>query len=137
LLDRGIIKEFSDFFRLLEGANLNMVFPHPSIVIDAVHQSGGKVFLAHPSSNQKGGLDEKVLDDFRLWGIDGLECYSPYSKDADEIQYYLDYCTRYDLKISGGSDYHGKFVNRHLGEPHVEEHMISYDFFSKLAIKGE
>lgn len=135
LMEKGLIDTLGDFFKLLSGFNIEMTFPKPEEVIKTAHAAGAHVFLAHPSSNQKGGLDRKILDFFLKAGIDGLECYSPYCQTEEETKRYVNYCHEHQLYISGGSDYHGKFVGRHLGEPHVTSDMVSIELFKSISIK--
>jgi len=132
LKHKGIVDTIFDYFDISDACPAVMVFPDAKRIIDTAHQAGAAVFMAHPSSNGKGGLDEKILDYFRLKGLDGLECFSPYTKSDDEIQYYIEYCKKYDLMKSGGSDYHGGFVGRSIGVPHVTDDDISYEFFKKF-----
>lgn len=131
----GLIDNMSDYFKLTKECTAKMLFPDPKYIIDIAHKAGAAVFLAHPSSNQKGGLDEVTLDFFREAGIDGLECYSPYCFSQEEIDRYVDYCNKHNLKVSGGSDYHGGFVNRTLGFPHVTTDEISYEFLKQFIYK--
>lgn len=135
LIVNGLINNISDYFKLTEGCTAKMKFPDPKHIIDIAHQAGAAVFLAHPSSNQKGGLSVARLDYFREAGIDGLECYSPYCCSQEEVDRYVFYCKKHNLKISGGSDYHGGFVNRTLGYPHVTIEEISYDYLRQFIYK--
>lgn len=132
---KGIIENIQDYFKLTRDCTAEMIFPDPKYIIDIAHGAGAAVFLAHPSSNGKGGLASEKLDFFRQAGVDGLECYSPYCFSQEEIDRYVDYCQKYDLKISGGSDYHGGFVNRSLGFPHVTTNEISYEFLKQFIHK--
>ena len=130
----GIIKDFMDYLDLTPKNIKKMVFTHPKQVFDLIHKCGGKVFLAHPSSNKIGGLPLRILDAFKAYGLDGIECYSPYHKSDDEIAYYVRYCKKNHLFISGGSDYHGDFIGRKLGEPKITSSDIDYDFFKTLVL---
>lgn len=130
----GTIRDFMDYLDLTPKNIKKMVFTHPKDVFDLIHKCDGKVFLAHPSSNKAGGLPLRILDTFRAYGLDGIECYSPYHKTDDEINYYTDYCKRNNLLISGGSDYHGDFIGRKLGEPKITSSDIDYDFFKTLVL---
>ena len=83
---------------------------HPSVkqVIEAIHQVGGKAFIAHVYM-YKWAEDKKVLikDLLDNYEFDGMECY--YSKfSKEEIQYILRECKKRKLYCSGGCDYHGK-----------------------------
>ena len=74
-------------------------------VLEMVHRSGGKAFLAHTFVYSQKFINklEKVLDDY---DIDGVECY--YSTFTQEqTDYLLDVCARKGLLTSGGSDFHG------------------------------
>jgi hypothetical protein len=65
------------------------------------------------------GISEEKLNRFLDFGIAGLECYSTYH-DEDMTRFFLDWCTRHDLLVTGGSDCHGGFVGRELGIPIVD-----------------
>ena len=87
---------------------LDMTSIHPPMqdVIDAIHNSGGVAFLAHPyvySNNIIDSLD-KMLDSCTL---DGIECYHS-AFTSEQIGYLLNVCCKRKLLICGGSDFHGK-----------------------------
>ncbi len=134
LIENKIVDSIVDYFELLGDFSVDKIFPDPKLVVEIAKKAGGTVFLAHPSSNEAGGLNKSILDYFKKLGVDGIECYSPYCKSDEEINYYLDYCRANDMFISGGSDYHGEFVSRELGYPEVSIEDISYDLFKKLVI---
>ena len=78
--------------------------------LELIKNSGGIPVLAHPKSLE---LSEKdfltLLQDMISCGLEGIEVYhSSFSKS--EMDYYLEIANRYDLLISGGSDFHGKTV---------------------------
>lgn len=75
-------------------------------IVDLIHSSGGKAFLAHPFVYQfkdtKNMLD-KIFDSAK---IEGIECfYSSFSNE--QTNFLLKYAAENNLLISGGSDYHG------------------------------
>ena len=51
-------------------------------------------------------------------GLQGVECYS-FHHDAATTRRLLAYCHSRRLLITGGSDCHGGFAGRALGEPPV------------------
>lgn len=106
--------------------------PEVDEVIDVIHQAGGKVTLAHPKLV---GDDELVEE---LCGkIDGLEVYYPCHKPED-VQHYYFLAKRYNLLISGGSDFHGtasRFV-KNLGEYTISEELAA-KFSSRLKIRSD
>lgn len=88
--------------------------------IKAIKAAKGKVIWAHPL----GGENVKRMSEERFYkqlqflldaGIEGLEVY--YSRyNQDEVAFLENVAKKYHLLISGGSDYHGKNKNIHLGE---------------------
>lgn len=77
--------------------------------IETIRQAGGKCFIAHP------GLVKEYWD-FKTWvswGLDGIEVYYPSHREAlrEEL---LQIAKRYNLLVSGGSDYHGNIAGRTL-----------------------
>lgn len=78
--------------------------------IKLITNSGGIPVLAHPKSLE---LSEKefliLLKDMINCGLKGIEVYHS-SHTKEEMDYYLEIANKYDLLISGGSDFHGKNV---------------------------
>lgn len=77
-------------------------------VIDIIHKSGGKAFLAHPFEYK---FDNTIgfINDLRKGAkLDGIECYHPSSEDDNKKDILVEYARKNNLYISGGSDYHGK-----------------------------
>jgi len=79
-------------------------------VIKIIHDCGGLVFLAHPSQYYE-HLDQ-ILQSLK-GKIDGIENFH-YSTTAKQSKFFLDYCNKNKLFISGGSDFHGAL------RPHIE-----------------
>ncbi len=75
-----------------------------------IKNSGGIAVLAHPKSLE---LSEKdfliLLKDMISKGLEGIEVYHS-SHSKYEMDYYMEIANKYDLLVSGGSDYHGKSV---------------------------
>ncbi len=75
--------------------------------IGVIKQAGGLVSLAHPSSLR---LSDKELEEriarYKKMGLDSLEVYHPNNNDLQR-EYYFSLAKKYDLLISGGTDYHG------------------------------
>jgi len=72
--------------------------------VKTVKAAGGLAVLAHPGQQQNCQLIPELVD----YGLDGLEFnhYANNEEDKKLLQYYAD---RYDLFLTGGSDYHGKY----------------------------
>ena len=77
--------------------------------IETIKQAGGKCFIAHP------GLVKEYWDfkQWVSWGLDGIEVYYPSHREAlrEEL---LEIAKKYNLLVSGGSDFHGNIAGRTL-----------------------
>ncbi|WP_314584855.1 PHP domain-containing protein [Paenibacillus terrigena] len=75
---------------------------------DVIKKSGGKVFLAHPKL-MKLSLDEElnIFKQMKDLGLDGIEAYYP-EHSPKECNWYELCCEKLDLKVSGGTDWHGR-----------------------------
>lgn len=106
--------------------------------IQAIETSGGIPVWAHPL----GGEGEKHLspDEFykkfdimKSFGIKGLECY--YSRyNLDEIKFLVDFASKNNMLISGGSDYHGRNKTVKFGQLNTDNTEIPVE---KLTILSE
>lgn len=78
--------------------------------LELITSSGGIPVLAHPKSlnlSEKEFL--KLLKEMIGNGLKGIEVYHS-SHTKKEMNYYLEIANRYDLLISGGSDFHGESI---------------------------
>lgn len=75
--------------------------------IKAIHDCGGKAFVAHVFIYKWAENKEELIHDLiSNYDFDGMECY--YSKfSPEQIQYVLQTCEKHNLLLSGGSDSHG------------------------------
>lgn len=107
------------FDKYLNAANEKVRFLSKSLTyeecLDLISGCGGISILAHPKSLD---LSDKefliLLKNMISCGLGGIEVYHS-SHSFDEMNYYLDISNKYNLLVSGGSDYHGKTV-----KPNVE-----------------
>lgn len=111
LVNKGYIPSISVAFEKYIGDGCRCQVPRDMITpmegIDLIHNAGGKAILAHPilykMSDQR--LRE-LFSDCKAKGLEGVEAiYSTY-QPGDE-RYIRKLASEYDLKISGGSDFHG------------------------------
>jgi PAS domain S-box-containing protein len=81
--------------------------PSAADAISAVHQAGGRVFLAHPFTASADPADiDRLVAELKAQGLDGIEAlYTPYP--AVSRQLLIDMARKYDLLVSAGTDYHG------------------------------
>ncbi|MCQ2738869.1 MAG: PHP domain-containing protein [bacterium] len=112
LVNRGLAQDnLSAMKKYLDGCKTEKTRFSIDEAIDAIITSGGIPVFAHPL----GGEGEKhytpnefmpILSKMINYGIKGLECY--YSRyTAEEATFLVECANRFNLFISGGSDYHG------------------------------
>lgn len=80
----------------------------PDQAILLIHEAGGLAVLAHPGCQGDGGvLDEEAIARYVGFGLDGIEVY--YGKhNQDQVEYYKGLAEKYDMMMTGGSDFHGR-----------------------------
>lgn len=102
----------------------------PKRCIEIIKNSGGYAFLAHPVLSES---DEKKIEVLikKLcgFGLDGVECYH-----SNQQEHYSDFCVslckKYNLMISGGSDFHGTnktdaYLGQTYGGRYIEEDILN------------
>ncbi len=75
-------------------------------VVDIIHESGGKAFLAHPFEYKFENTIDFIDELRKEKELDGIECFHP-SANQEERKTLVQYVKKNKLYISGGSDYHG------------------------------
>lgn len=83
-----------------------------------IHESGGKMFLAHPKHNI--GFNEDLLNKIIDEGLDGIEVFSSYH-DNKATDFYFNKAKENNLLMSVGSDFHGR------SKPSIKMGSIDYD----------
>lgn len=101
---------------------------YPEEVVLMLFQSGATVTLAHPGILCNG--DPKIWAWFdslvhvlKAWGVDALEVWHSEHSHSD-IQRCLALAQKYDLGMSGGSDYHGLKKNVRLGQMKISTDIL-------------
>ncbi len=112
LLQKGIVKTFDEAFErfLKKGApayvEKDKIFPREclEIILDA----GGVPVLAHPFTlHLENDALEAFVKQLKDWGLRGIEVY--YTEHTPEqTAFYLKLAEKYELCVTGGSDFHGK-----------------------------
>jgi hypothetical protein len=134
MLQKGYVKNKQEAFDkyLKKGAPfyLNKKRMEPAEAIQLIRAAGGFAALAHPYQTglQQNEL-ESLIHDLAYEGLQGIEVY--YSQhDKEQIKEYKRLATKYDLIITGGSDFHG------ANKPHIPLGMeIKKDELQKFIIK--
>ena len=105
-----IVKAYTSFYRHAMN-NRHSVFcitydgllQSAKAAVTTIHASGGTAYLAHPA--EYGEFANEILDEIKNV-VDGVECFHP-SANPKFRKYLLDFCKKHNLRISGGSDFHG------------------------------
>ena len=131
LVKIGAFKTVREAFEKMLGkgkpAYVPRYLPEVDEVIDVIHQAGGVATLAHPKLIGDDNLVEELCKK-----LDGLEVYYPYHK-PEETQHYYFLAKKYNLLITGGSDFHGassRFVNE-LGEFTISDDLAKKFFIEQ------
>ena len=86
----------------------------PENAVEILSEASAKVVLAHPSQLK---LDVPELDTFvkklAPFGLAGMEVYTPYTSD-EVLDEYVAIAKKYDLYVTGGSDFHGESKPDHF-----------------------
>jgi len=121
LLDKKIVKDIKEGITLMtKGGIANLETPdkliHARESIYRIHEAGGVAILAHLSAYKNENKfitfneQEELIEELVSYGLDGLEIYIP-DVTKKEIKFGLKMAKRYQLKLSGGSDFHDeKFI---------------------------
>lgn len=125
-LDSDIWESFSNFKNNhyhIKGNKfyINRANNYPNIrkIIDIIHKSGGKAFIAHIFEYRE--IKDKIAELEEMvskYDVDGIECYYTNFTD-EEHKEVLKFAKQHNLLISGGSDYHGDFkpeINLGIGK---------------------
>lgn len=111
LISKGYYNSVSDAMKNYLGrgqrAYVARPLPTPQDVFDIIKCAGGISILAHPIQyRMNSDIEETMIEELKNRGLAGVEAiYSENS--AEDTRRYLDLAKKYDLLISGGSDFHG------------------------------
>ncbi len=111
LLHKGYVSSIHEAFRKYLGCHGSAYIPKemlkPKEAISLLVDAGAMVSFAHPMllPCPREWL-EKSIASFKNYGLSAIEAYHSDHSLQDE-RYCVDLATRYDLGITGGSDYHG------------------------------
>lgn len=114
LLDRGLTTKLFDGFKFYREYGCDFPeyrFPTIEALCEQIEEAGGYSVLAHPMSYFKDLNEEEliaVLEDLRSKGLKGIECYYPTHSEM-MTQTCVDFCKKYHMLITTGSDEHGEF----------------------------
>ena len=112
LIEAGIVKDVDEAFdRYLSKGRPGYVDKYRidyRRAFELIHQAGGVPVLAHPDL-LPGGRSPRMDDLIKQLcqeGLMGVEVYYSHHP-AEAVAFYLDLAKRFDLLVTGGSDFHG------------------------------
>lgn len=113
MLDKGYVSSLQEAFDLYlgESAKAYVEREEPTLAegIRRILEAGGLSSVAHPVrlGKQHPALLEKLVGEMCEMGLRGIEVYHS-DHGPKEVEQFLALARRYDLAITGGTDYHGE-----------------------------
>lgn len=127
LVRRGIVADrneaFADILHWQGGYYQPHHAPHPEDAIRLIKDAGGVAVLAHPGSRGRGGMRDGNLERLVAAGLDGLEIYHRENDEENRVLLH-EYARKWDLIVTGSSDYHGSGKLNRLGENTTEPEQL-------------
>jgi predicted metal-dependent phosphoesterase TrpH len=116
LVEQGHVPTFQDAFRdFLIPCNVPKGALNPQEAFELVAAAGGICSLAHPGTLSTAPDDiEGLLRTLKDMGLVGVEAYH-HCHHSDFIHFLCACAQRYDLTVTGGSDYHGRPQGASIG----------------------
>lgn len=111
LIDYGYTTHFygklnNELFNLKTGSCIvEREYPDVNFVLDLIHSARGVAVMAHPAYYDSLELLEELAQRGKL---DGVEVYH-YTADKETRKKILDIAEKYNLIVTGGSDFHGLY----------------------------
>jgi hypothetical protein len=112
LIDKGYAKDMQDAFdQYLDESSRGYVQRHDIPIQDAldrIREAGGVSSLAHPVRVAKNNWDTlaRFVEDLAATGLKAIEVYHS-DHSPENVSYYKSLAERFDLGMTGGSDFHG------------------------------
>jgi 3',5'-nucleoside bisphosphate phosphatase len=104
LHSRHHMRFIQDYLSLGKAAYVEVELPSLQEVIEHIHQAGGVAILAHPGFSLL--EDKAILTQMVHFGLDGIEAYSPYHTEFQNV-FYVEFALMRRLIITCGSDFYG------------------------------
>jgi 3',5'-nucleoside bisphosphate phosphatase len=113
LIQKGYVRSFDEAFRRYLGelapSYVERYAPYVKAAIQRVVEAGGLPVLAHPIrlGFRDTEAEEKFIVELRDAGLRGIEVFHS-DHGAREVERYAGIARKYNLAVSGGSDFHGE-----------------------------
>jgi len=111
LCRKGIVKDRKEAFRTYLGEDGLAYEPRelmsPEQAISILKECGAMVSMAHPRLLHASVTElSQLLETLKPFGLDALEAYHS-EHNAGDVRECIELANRFDLQLTGGSDYHG------------------------------
>jgi predicted metal-dependent phosphoesterase TrpH len=113
LIQKGYVRSFDEAFRRYLGelapSYVERYAPYVKAAIQRVVEAGGLPVLAHPIrlGFRDSEAEEKFIVELRDAGLRGIEVFHS-DHGPREVERYAGIARKYNLAVSGGSDFHGE-----------------------------
>jgi predicted metal-dependent phosphoesterase TrpH len=113
LIQKGYVRSFDEAFRRYLGelapSYVERYAPYVAVAIQRVIAAGGLPVLAHPVrlGFRDTAPEEKFIGELRDAGLRGIEVFHS-DHGPREVERYAGIARKYNLAVSGGSDFHGE-----------------------------
>lgn len=111
MVNKGIVENHSEAFSKFLSRGKCAYVPGRKLqckeAIRIIQEAGGIPVLAHPGKICRDIIIEKMIREFKSFGIRGIEVYHP-SHSRDKTNYFYNLSKKYKMLITGGSDFHGE-----------------------------
>ncbi len=107
----GFCTDEADYLELRKKFTFRAPYPNFDQVIPLIKKAGGVVIIAHPFRYFLGNNIERMDRLREMFQLDGIECSHP---DVPEelTGFYREYCLKYNLLSSSGSDLHSPVAEK-------------------------
>jgi predicted metal-dependent phosphoesterase TrpH len=106
LVQRGFVSSPDEAFERYLGEGKAAYVPRPDLTtteaIQVIHDAGGLASLAHPGLHNH----DDVFPDLVADGLDAIEAYHV-AHTPGQVRHYRRLAVRWEILVSGGSDFHG------------------------------
>ncbi len=112
MVKKGFADSINDAFDTYLGKGKPAYIDKPrveaAIAVELILSAGGIPILAHPGLLDVVDFDayEYLISELVPMGLKGVEVYYP-NHSAEETDYFAELAEKFDLLVSGGSDFHG------------------------------
>ena len=108
LMEKGYGKKQEIYEKYLSNKEIKTHRSNIEDITEIIKESNGISILAHPKEIEEDYniYIEEIIEDFIEKGINGIEAYNSIH-DLNDVKRYLELAKKYNLLITGGSDFHG------------------------------